>query len=148
TVDFTNVVMIMTSNLGSQFIDPDLPREVVRDRVMKAVRDEFRPEFLNRIDDVIVFDKLSPEDLREIVEIQMGSLRERLEARGIDLAVTDDALDLLAERGYDPVYGARPLKRVLQKDLADPIATAILEGRYGDGDSVKVMVEDGELTLT
>ena len=148
TVDFTNVVMIMTSNLGSQFIDPDLPREVVRDRVMKAVRDEFRPEFLNRIDDVIVFDKLSPEDLREIVEIQMASLRERLEARGIDLAVAAGALDLLAERGYDPVYGARPLKRVLQKDLADPIATAILEGRYGEGDSVKVMVEDGELTLS
>ena len=148
TVDFTNVVMIMTSNLGSQFIDPDLPREVVQDRVMKAVRDEFRPEFLNRIDDVIVFDKLSPEDLREIVEIQMASLRERLEARGIDLAVAAGALDLLAERGYDPVYGARPLKRVLQKDLADPIATAILEGRYGEGDSVKVMVEDGELSLS
>jgi ATP-dependent Clp protease ATP-binding subunit ClpB len=148
TVDFTNVVMIMTSNLGSQFIDPDLPREVVSDRVMTAVRDEFRPEFLNRIDDVIVFDKLSPEDLREISEIQMGSLRDRLEARGIDLAVTDEALDLLAERGYDPVYGARPLKRVLQKDLADPIATAILEGRYGDGDSVKVMVDHGELHLS
>ena len=148
TVDFTNVVMIMTSNLGSQFIDPDLPGEVVRDRVMKAVRDEFRPEFLNRIDDVIVFDKLSPEDLREIVEIQMASLRDRLEARGIELAVSGDALDLLAERGYDPVYGARPLKRVLQKDLADPIATAILEGRYGDGDSVKVMVDDGELALS
>ena len=114
---------------------------------MDAVRNEFRPEFLNRIDDVIVFDKLSPEDLREIVEIQMGSLRERLDARGIELAVTDEALDLLAERGYDPVYGARPLKRVLQKDLADHIATAILEGRYGDGDTVKVMVEDGELKL-
>ncbi|HEX6302165.1 MAG TPA: ATP-dependent chaperone ClpB [Acidimicrobiia bacterium] len=147
TVDFTNVVLIMTSNLGSQFIDPDLPREVVEERVMDAVRNEFRPEFLNRIDDVIVFDKLSPEHLREIVEIQMASLRGRLAARGIDLAITDDALDLLAERGYDPVYGARPLKRVLQKDLADPIATAILEGRYGDGDTAKVMVTDGELAL-
>jgi ATP-dependent Clp protease ATP-binding subunit ClpB len=114
---------------------------------MDAVRNEFRPEFLNRIDDVIVFDKLSPEHLREIVEIQMASLRGRLEARGIDLAITDDALDLLAERGYDPVYGARPLKRVLQKDLADPIATAILEGRYGDGDTAKVMVIHGELAL-
>jgi ATP-dependent Clp protease ATP-binding subunit ClpB len=77
----------------------------------------------------------------------MASLRGRLEARGIDLAITDDALDLLAERGYDPVYGARPLKRVLQKDLADPIATAILEGRYGDGDTAKVMVTDGELAF-
>jgi ATP-dependent Clp protease ATP-binding subunit ClpB len=148
TVDFTNVVLIMTSNLGSQFIDPDLPREVVEQRVMDAVRAEFRPEFLNRIDDVIVFDKLSPEDLREIVEIQMGSLRDRLNARGIDLAITGDALDLLAERGYDPVYGARPLKRVLQKDLADPIATAILEGRFSDGDTVKVSVEDGEPALS
>jgi ATP-dependent Clp protease ATP-binding subunit ClpB len=147
TVDFTNVVLIMTSNLGSQFIDPDLPREVVEERVLSAVRNEFRPEFLNRIDDMIVFDKLSPENLREIVEIQMGSLRERLAVRRIDLEVTDDALDLLAERGYDPVYGARPLKRVLQKVLADPIATSILEGRHTEGDTVKVMVEGGELTL-
>ncbi len=147
TVDFTNVVLIMTSNLGSQFIDPDLPKEVVEERVLGALRDEFRPEFLNRIDDVIVFDKLSLTDLRQIVDIQMGSLRERLAARGIDLAVTDDALDLLAERGYDPVYGARPLKRVLQKELADPIASAILEGRFGDGDTVKVTVVDGELSL-
>jgi ATP-dependent Clp protease ATP-binding subunit ClpB len=147
TVDFTNVVLIMTSNLGSQFIDPELPREVVEGRVMDAVRDEFRPEFLNRIDDVIVFDKLSREDLRQIVEIQMASLRRRLDSRGIDLQVTTDALDLLADRGYDPVYGARPLKRVLQKDLADQIAIAILEGRYGDGDAVKVNVEDDELVL-
>ncbi len=147
TVDFTNVVLIMTSNLGSQYIDPDLPAEVVRERVMGAVRDQFRPEFLNRIDDVIVFDKLSQEDLRQIVEIQMGALRDRLGGRGIDLAVTGEALDLLAERGYDPVYGARPLKRVLQKDLADPIASAILEGRFGEGDTIKVMVEDGDLRL-
>ncbi|MFP3882469.1 MAG: ATP-dependent chaperone ClpB [Actinomycetota bacterium] len=147
TVDFTNVVLIMTSNLGSQFIDPDQSREVVEERVMEAVRNEFRPEFLNRIDDVIVFDKLSREDLREIVEIQMVALRKRLDDRGIDLAVSGDALDLLAERGYDPVYGARPLKRVMQKSLADPIATAILEGRYGDGDTIKVSVADGELAL-
>jgi ATP-dependent Clp protease ATP-binding subunit ClpB len=147
TVDFTNVVLIMTSNLGSQFIDPDLPAEVVEGRVLEAVRNELRPEFLNRIDDMIVFDKLSRDDLRAIVEIQMTSLRQRLAGRRIDLAVTDDALDLLAERGYDPVYGARPLKRTLQKDLADPIATAILAGRFGEGDTVKVSVEDGELAL-
>ena len=147
TVDFTNVVLIMTSNLGSQLIDPDLPAEVVEGRVLNAVRSELRPEFLNRIDDMIVFDKLSREDLRAIVEIQMSSLRQRLAGRRIDLAVTDDALDLLAERGYDPVYGARPLKRTLQKDLADPIATAILEGRFSEGDTVKVSVEDGGLTI-
>ena len=147
TVDFTNVVLIMTSNLGSEFIDPDQPRGIVQERVLEIVREHFRPEFLNRIDDVIVFDKLSMEDLRQIVEIQMESLRERLESRDIDLAVTEDALDLLAERGYDPVYGARPLKRVLQKDLADPIATSILEGRYSEGDTVKVSTADEDLVL-
>jgi ATP-dependent Clp protease ATP-binding subunit ClpB len=147
TVDFTNVVLIMTSNLGSQFIDPDLAAEIVEGRVLDAVRSQLRPEFLNRIDDMIVFDKLSREDLRAIVEIQMSSLRQRLAGRRIDLAVTDDALDLLADRGYDPVYGARPLKRTLQKDLADPIATAILGGRFGEGDTVKVGVEDGGLTI-
>jgi ATP-dependent Clp protease ATP-binding subunit ClpB len=147
TADFTNVVLIMTSNLGSQHIDPDLPREVVVDRVMAAVHEAFRPEFLNRIDDVIVFDKLTEADLRQITEIQLRSLRQRLEARRIDLQVTEDALDLLAERGYDPVFGARPLKRVLQKELVDPIAAAILEGRYGEGDTVKVSVESGELIL-
>ncbi|MGB7860688.1 MAG: AAA family ATPase, partial [Acidimicrobiia bacterium] len=148
TVDFSNVVLIMTSNLGSEHIDPDLPREVVEARVLGTVRDTFRPEFLNRIDDVIVFDKLSREDLRQIVEIQFEWLEQRLRARKIDLAVTDEALDLLADRGYDPVYGARPLKRVIQKDLADPMALAILEGRFSEGQSVKVSVSDGELVFS
>ena len=148
TVDFSNVVLIMTSNLGSELIDPDLPREVVEERVLGAVRDSFRPEFLNRIDDIIVFGKLSREDLRQIVEIQFGWLKRRLNARRIDLAVTDEGFDLLADKGYDPVYGARPLKRVIQKDLADPIATSILEGRYAEGDTIKVAVEDGQLALS
>jgi len=147
TVDFSNVVLIMTSNLGSELIEPDLSKEVVEERVLGAVRDSFRPEFLNRIDDIVVFDRLSREDLREIVEIQFGWLKQRLDTRRIDLAVTSEALDLLAERGYDPVYGARPLKRVIQKDLADPIATAILEGRYGDGDTIKLTVKDEALAL-
>jgi ATP-dependent Clp protease ATP-binding subunit ClpB len=147
TVDFSNVVLIMTSNLGSVHIDPDSPREVVEERVMGSVRETFRPEFLNRIDDVIVFDKLSREDLREIVEIQLASLAERLGSRRIEVVFSDEALDLLADRGYDPVYGARPLKRTIQKDLADPLATAILEGAFGEGDSVKVIVDEGELTL-
>ena len=147
TVDFSNVVVIMTSNLGSTHIDPDLPREVVQSRVMDAVRESFRPEFLNRIDDVIVFDKLSKDDLRQIVDIQLRTLSERLAARHLDLQPTGEALDLLAERGFDPVYGARPLKRVIQKDLADPIATSVLEGRYSDGDTIKVSVEAGELAF-
>ncbi|MCZ6740405.1 MAG: ATP-dependent chaperone ClpB, partial [Actinobacteria bacterium] len=132
TVDFSNVVLIMTSNLGSTHIGPELPREVLEERVMTAVRETFRPEFLNRIDDVIVFDRLTHEDLRRIVEIQLESFSDRLNNRRIHLSVTDDALDLLAERGFDPEYGARPLKRVIQKGLADPIATAILEGRFGE----------------
>ncbi len=147
TVDFSNSVVVMTSNLGSTQLDPDLPREVVVNRVMEAVRSEFRPEFVNRIDDVIVFDKLTRADLRKIVEIQVGALADRVEARRLDLSLTDDALDLLAEMGFDPVYGARPLKRVIQKQLADIIANAILEGRYSDGESIKVSVVDGALTL-
>jgi ATP-dependent Clp protease ATP-binding subunit ClpB len=147
TVDFSNAVVIMTSNLGSTHIDPDLPREVVNERVMDAVRQAFRPEFLNRIDDVIVFDKLTIDDLRQIVEIQLETLRDRLQSRRIDLQTTSEVLDVLAQRGFDPVYGARPLKRVIQKDLADPIATAVLEGRFGDGDTIKVSVENGDLNL-
>jgi ATP-dependent Clp protease ATP-binding subunit ClpB len=147
TVDFSNVVLIMTSNLGSTHIDPELPGEVVEEKVLAAVRDTFRPEFLNRIDDVIVFDKLTREDLRQIAEIQLGSLKKRLDSRRIDLIVTDEALDVLTEKGYDPVYGARPLKRVIQKELADQIAISILEGRFGDGDALKVFVEDGDLKL-
>ena len=148
TVDFSNVVLIMTSNLGSTLIDPELPQKVVEERVMTVVRETFRPEFLNRIDDVIVFDRLTREELRMIVEIQLGSLSDRLASRRIHLSVTDDALNLLAERGFDPVYGARPLKRVIQKDLADPIATAILEGRFGENDSIKVSVSGNELEIS
>jgi ATP-dependent Clp protease ATP-binding subunit ClpB len=147
TVDFTNVVLIMTSNLGSTHIDPELPRKVVEEGVLAAVRDTFRPEFLNRIDDVVVFDKLTREDLRQIAEIQLGFLTRSLDSRGIDLTVTGEALDVLTDKGFDPVYGARPLKRVIQKELADQIAMAILEGRFGDGDTLKVLVEDGDLKL-
>jgi len=148
TVDFTNVVLIMTSNLGSGGIDPDLPPEANRDQVMGAVRAAFRPEFLNRIDEVIVFDKLTREDLRKIAAIGLEALSDRLEAHRMGLSVADGALDLLAERGFDPVYGARPLKRVIQRDLADPIAAALLEGRFAEGDEVEVSVESGELKLT
>ncbi|MGF1618101.1 MAG: AAA family ATPase, partial [Acidimicrobiia bacterium] len=148
TVDFTNSVLIMTSNLGSEHIQPDLPGEVVEARVLDAVRIHFRPEFLNRIDDMIVFDRLSRKDLRQIVDIQLKDLRRRLEARRIDLAVADDALDLLAERGYDPVYGARPLKRLLQTSIADPLAKGLLEGQYSEGETIKVSVEHGELAFS
>jgi len=148
TVDFTNSVLIMTSNLGSEHIQPDLPAEVVETRVLDAVRIHFRPEFLNRIDDMIVFDRLTREDLRQIVDIQLRDLKRRLEARRIDLSVSDDALDLLAERGYDPVYGARPLKRLLQTSIADPLARGLLDGEFADGETIKVGVEQGELVFS
>jgi len=138
TVDFTNAVLIMTSNLGSEFIDPDLPEAVVKDRVMGVVRTHFRPEFLNRVDDLIVFDRLSRADLRRIVEIQFAHLRKRLESRRIDLVLTDDAGAWLADRGFDPVYGARPLKRLMQREIADKLALRLLDGAFGDGDTVRI----------
>ena len=148
TVDFSNVLLIMTSNLGSELIDPDLPPETVESKVLDLVRAHFRPEFLNRVDDLIVFDRLSRDDLRRIVAIQLETVRRRLAERRIELEVSEGALDLLVERGYDPVYGARPLRRAIQTGVADALATAILEGRFTDGDSVRVDVDQGELALT
>ncbi len=138
TVDFTNTVLIMTSNLGSEFIEPDLPEEVVQERVMSAVRSSFRPEFLNRVDDIVVFHRLSKEDLRHIVSIQIEHLSRRLLDRRIELSLTDRALDWLADNGYDPVYGARPLKRLIQRQLGDRLALAILDGEVADDSTVKV----------
>jgi len=138
TVDFTNSVLVMTSNLGSEFITPDLPDSVVRDRVIGSVRETFRPEFLNRIDDLIVFHRLTPEDLRSIVGIQLELLRKRLAARQMSLELSPQALDWLAREGYDPTFGARPLKRLIQNSIVDPIALELLEGRIKDGDTVQV----------
>jgi ATP-dependent Clp protease ATP-binding subunit ClpB len=148
TVDFTNTVLIMTSNLGSEFISPDLPQEVVVERVMDAVRGHFRPEFLNRVDDVIVFHRLTRDDLRLIVEIQLELLRRRLADRRISLELTDEALAWLAEHGFDATYGARPLKRLLQTAIADPLAMHLLDGRFHEGDTVKVGADGDGLTFT
>ncbi len=145
TVDFTNTVLIMTSNLGSEFIDPDLPEVTVAERVMNVVRSHFRPEFLNRIDDVIVFHRLSREDLRRIVRIQFDLLRRRLASRRLDLELTDEAADWLAEHGYDPAFGARPLKRLLQTAIADPLALRVLEGEFHEGDTVQVVARGDRL---
>jgi ATP-dependent Clp protease ATP-binding subunit ClpB len=147
TVDFSNVVLIMTSNLGSELIDPAGSPDEVRDAVLGRVREHFKPEFLNRIDDLVVFDRLSEENLREIVEIQIRHLQDRLVGRDIRLVMDDGALDALAVKGYDPVYGARPLKRVIQKELVDRLAIGLLEGEIEDGDEVKVTAEDGELSI-
>ncbi len=130
TVDFTNTVLIMTSNLPG---DP---------------RDFFRPEFINRIDEIVRFRELAREDLSHIVEIQLGSLRKRLAARRIELEVTPAAVEKLADEGFDPAYGARPLKRVIQKELGDRLAVSLLEGKVGDGDTVVVDVDSaGDLVL-
>ena len=148
TVDFTNAVLIMTSNLGSEVIDAELPYETVRDRVMVFVRQHFRPEFLNRVDDVIVFSRLSRADLREIVSLQLKALQERVAHRSIDLQVTEAVHDALADRGYDPVYGARPLKRLIQKEIADPLAMALLDGTIAEGSTVKVDAMGDDLVLS
>jgi ATP-dependent Clp protease ATP-binding subunit ClpB len=154
TVDFRNTVVIMTSNLGSTEIAdvaPDAPEAVLqamRQRVLEAVRANFRPEFLNRVDDIIVFTRLDRTQLRTIVEIQLRSLRDRLAQRGLTLEVSQAALDWLATEGYDPAFGARPLKRVIQRSLQDPIAMAILEGRFHEGDTVSVGVDGDSLTIT
>jgi ATP-dependent Clp protease ATP-binding subunit ClpB len=147
TVNFTNVVLIMTSNLGSEHIQPGLPDEVVEERVMLSVRGHFRPEFLNRVDDLIVFRRLSREQLREIVDIQLAQLQRRLSERHIILQLSDGAKDLLAEEGFDPIYGARPLKRVIQKRLADALAMRLLAGEYSDGDTITVDAHDGEMVF-
>jgi len=148
TVDLTNVVLIMTSNLGSESIDPDLPDEVMSSRVLGVVRGHFRPEFLNRVDDMIVFHHLSRDDLRRIVDIQMQHLGRRLAERRITLDLTDSARDWLAEQGFDPSYGARPLKRLIQRELGDRLALNLLEGTFRDGDTVRVEAGENGLELT
>ena len=148
TVDFTNAVLIMTSNLGSELIDPDLPQEAVRSRVMGVVGRHFRPEFLNRIDDILVFSRLTRKDLREIVDLQLARLAERIETRDITLDLTDAAAVWLATEGYDPAYGARPLKRLLQTALVDPLAMGLLEGRFRPGDTVTVTADHEGLVLS
>src|ERR1700716_1584803 len=150
TVDFRNTVLIMTSNLGSQIIQDMANRsfEDVRERVMEVLQGQFRPEFINRVDEIIVFRQLTREQLAQIVVIQLAQLQKRLSERKIELRVTQAAKELLAERGWDPVYGARPLKRTIQRLVADPLALLILEGRFRDGDVIQVDVQDGELQFS
>jgi len=143
TVDLRNTVIIMTSNLGSTHIlDAGLSSEELRDRVMTDVRAHFRPEFLNRIDEVVIFDRLAKEQLREIVDIQLARLRARLDTQDVHLEVTDATLDRLAELGFDPLYGARPLKRVIRASLEDQLARALLAGEVAPGRTVRVDVAD------
>jgi ATP-dependent Clp protease ATP-binding subunit ClpB len=148
TVDFKNTVIIMTSNIGSQYILEEEQTQEARERlVMDALRGHFRPEFLNRVDEIIIFDRLSEDDLKKIVEIQLRHLTKRLEQQKITLDLSDSAKSYLAREGYDPVYGARPLRRVIQKEILDPLSIQILEGKVREGQTVKVDMKDGKLVF-
>ncbi|MDQ1619907.1 MAG: ATP-dependent Clp protease ATP-binding subunit ClpB [Actinomycetota bacterium] len=141
TVDFRNAIIILTSNLGSSFlVDPSLDPAVAREQVMAVVRSTFKPEFLNRLDEIVVFDALSTDDLAHIVDLQVDQLRRRLESRRLSLEVTDAARGWLSRTGFDPVYGARPLRRLVQSAIGDPLAMALLAGEIHDGGTVKVDV--------
>jgi ATP-dependent Clp protease ATP-binding subunit ClpB len=151
TVDFKNSVVIMTSNIGSHFIAEQVGAgsttldEGVRRQVMDALRAHFRPEFINRIDEIIVFHALSREEMRSIINIQLRSLARRLEERKIRIELTDGAKDLLIADGYDPTYGARPLKRTIQRLVLDPLAMRVLQGEFSEGDTVRIDAVGGEL---
>src|SRR3954452_14202630 len=138
----------MTSNIGSQFINqPGLSYDEVQARVTDALRQNFRPEFLNRVDETIIFHGLSREQIGQIVEIQLGGLRKRLAERKMDLTLTPTAKQFLAAEGYDPIYGARPLKRAIQKRLMDQLATKLLHGDIRDGAQLVADVQGGTLTI-
>jgi ATP-dependent Clp protease ATP-binding subunit ClpB len=147
TVDFRNTMIVLTSNLGSEYLAalPDgAPAAEAREQVMAVVRQAFRPEFLNRLDEVILFNRLGRAQMKDIVAIQLGRLRKLLADRRMGLELTERALAWLADAGYDPVYGARPLKRAIQRSLQDPLASMLLEGRLADGETVRVDAgEDG-----
>jgi ATP-dependent Clp protease ATP-binding subunit ClpB len=150
TVDFRNTVLIMTSNLGGQLIQEMSNKQFdeVRDAVMAVLTDHFRPEFLNRVDEIIVFKSLTQDQLGKIIDIQLQRLQKRLAERKISLVVTDKARKVLIERGWDPLYGARPLKRAIQRLVQDPLAMMLLEGKFADGEVVEVDAKDGEITFS
>ena len=148
TVDFRNTVIIMTSNIGSQYILNEINAEQREAKAMEALRGHFRPEFLNRIDEIIIFDRLTAEELKGIVDIQLQRVRKRLEAKGLFLRMTPEATALVADHGFDPVYGARPLKRAIQHDLLDPLSLKLLEGDFPEGTEIVVREKGGKLDFT
>ncbi len=147
TVDFTNTVLILTSNSGSQYILNETDAQQRDTKAMEALRAHFRPEFLNRIDDIIIFDRLELADLRHIVNIQLARVYKRLAAKGLKLELSDAAAELVASHGYDPVYGARPLKRAIQRDILDPLSVALLEGRFPESSTIHVDVHGGSIVF-
>ncbi|MFP3867719.1 MAG: ATP-dependent chaperone ClpB [Desulfobacteraceae bacterium] len=147
TVDFKNTIVIMTSNIGSQYITEVADEEEMKERVMEALRFHFKPEFLNRVDDIIIFHRLDREHLRKIVDLQVARLAQRLQEHQINLVLTDSARDFLANEGFDPVYGARPLRRAIQKHIQDSLAKLVLQGEFGEGDTVQVDADERGLTF-
>jgi len=145
TVDFKNTVIIMTSNIGSQYITEEESKEARSQLVTDALRAHFRPEFLNRVDEIIIFDRLTEDDLKKIVEIQLRRLSKRLKQQKITLDLSDSAKELLAREGYDPVYGARPLRRTIQKEILDPLSIDILQGKFHEDQRIRVDAKDGAL---
>ncbi|NET09637.1 MAG: AAA domain-containing protein, partial [Symploca sp. SIO2B6] len=150
-VDFRNTVIVMTSNIGSEHIldvsGDDSRYEEMRSLVMTALRSHFRPEFLNRVDDLILFHPLKMEELRQIVGIQLQRIRHLLADQKLDVDITPEAQNFIAEAGYDPVYGARPLKRAIQREIENPLATKILEDFFHEGDTVLITAGDNCLTF-
>jgi ATP-dependent Clp protease ATP-binding subunit ClpB len=138
TVDFKNTVVIMTSNVGSQYIQETEDYEEMKEKVNGELRNYFRPEFLNRIDDIIIFRKLSEKELNKIIDIQIGSFEKRLAERKIQVQLTDKAKEFIAHKGYDPAFGARPLKRAVQTYLLNPLSSKLISGEFKEGDTVKI----------
>ena len=163
-VDFKNTIIVMTSNIGAKNIterrtklgfssgetssDGTMSYDEIREAVMGDLKKTFRPEFLNRIDEIIVFHQLSAENIREIADKMLDIVKQRIADMGIKLTADSDALDVIAKRGFDPVYGARPLKRAIQSTVEDKVAELILDGEIKEGDTVAVTTDDGELLIT
>jgi ATP-dependent Clp protease ATP-binding subunit ClpB len=147
TVDFRNTVVIMTSNLGSELWFHN-DQEVTREQLNRVLQAHFRPEFLNRIDEIVVFHPLTREDLAQIVQIQLKRVEALLQARGYKLEISPEARDYLAETGYDPDFGARPLKRAIQREMQDPLALHLLSGDFHPGETIRVEKGEGGLTFT
>jgi ATP-dependent Clp protease ATP-binding subunit ClpB len=148
TVSFTNAVLIMTSNVGSAEIAAERIDEGIREKIEAVLVNTFKPEFLNRIDETVIFHRLAREDIARIVELQVDLLAGRVREKGIEIELTDEARTLLGNLGYDPTYGARPLKRVIQRRLVDRLALKLLEGEFAEGDTVVVDAADGELVFS
>jgi len=143
TVDFKNTIIVMTSNIGTQWIHELSGKdkeEELKERIKEALKEVFRPEFLNRIDDIIIFNRLSKEELQEIVEIQLKALKKRLAEHNLELVISDGVKDRLVEEGFDPVYGARPLKRTIQRLIENPLASELLKGKFPEGSEIVAQV--------